>query len=913
MHPGTPTFRIFVSSTFSDLKEERNALNRSVFPALERLCEERGARFQAIDLRWGVRQEAGLGHQTMRICLDEVKRCQEARTKPNFLILLGDRYGWRPLPAEIPTDEWNRIAAHLTGQGPEGVARLRRLEEWYQLDRNARTEADPPGTGAWLLKPRTQPPYNDSQKWETEVERPLRQILADATAALQLAEKARLKYGASATEQEISRGALEEDDAPQHVFCFFRAIDGLPADPTAEGFRDLIRVDPSAGQPGDLILDPAADELLARLKGASGTLRARLGRDENFFEYRAEWLPLPESLSAEEWSVLLGRLEAERNAALERVERRAELERDDAHAAEMLTRLRALIEEWYQPEPGGSARLSPRFATLDQRERIDLERRLRRAVFHEKRPPISTGHLDRLCEDVHRVLSGVILAELDRLDAEKQRDRVTELDEEIAAHERFALERLRSKQPPNRSFFTGRTAALDRIAAYVSGASPTPLALLGEPGSGKSSVMAKAVELARQTYGDERVVSRFIGWTPGSAVVRELLDSLCRQISRAYEINEATPSDYRELVQELPKRLTLASAEKPLILFLDALDQISDADNARNLVWLPTELPPSVRVVVSTSTEPDDIETVLRRRLPAENRVDLDDMDVKEADQLLGIWFDDVGRTLQGRPRSSNQPAEGQWKRVLGCFEKCPRPLFLKLAFEEARRWRSFDTEAETPLASDLQPLIRQLFGRLAARPNHGATLVSAFLGYLMAARHGLTEDEVLKVLGRDDAVLEEVKRFHQPPEEKLPVVLWSRLYFDLEPYLRQRKADETSLFAFYHRQLELVARQDYLVPVQGGRHHALADYFGPQSVYLGEAKTPNLRKLSELPYQQTHAGDMWNELHQTLTDFEFLEAKCTHIAVTTEGSGDAARKVYGGVYELQEDYRTALKAFEAS
>jgi hypothetical protein len=51
----------------------------------------------------------------------------------------------------------------------------------------------------------------------------------------------------------------------------------------------------------------------------------------------------------------------------------------------------------------------------------------------------------------------------------------------------------------------------------------------------------------------------------------------------------------------------------------------------------------------------------------------------------------------------------------------------------------------------------------------------------------------------------------------------------------------------------------------------------------------------------------MWDELYTTLTDFDFLEAKCTHVAVTTEGSGSTARKVYGGVYELQEDYRVAL------
>jgi hypothetical protein len=41
----TRTFRVFVSSTFEDLKAERDALQRDVFPRLRKLCEANGARF----------------------------------------------------------------------------------------------------------------------------------------------------------------------------------------------------------------------------------------------------------------------------------------------------------------------------------------------------------------------------------------------------------------------------------------------------------------------------------------------------------------------------------------------------------------------------------------------------------------------------------------------------------------------------------------------------------------------------------------------------------------------------------------------------------------------------------------------------------------------------------------------------
>lgn len=70
------TFRVFVSSAFNDLIEERNALQREVFPKPRQLCQEHGCRFQAIDLRWGVREEAALDQRTVPICIVESERCQ---------------------------------------------------------------------------------------------------------------------------------------------------------------------------------------------------------------------------------------------------------------------------------------------------------------------------------------------------------------------------------------------------------------------------------------------------------------------------------------------------------------------------------------------------------------------------------------------------------------------------------------------------------------------------------------------------------------------------------------------------------------------------------------------------------------------------------------------------------------------
>jgi type IV secretory pathway VirB9-like protein len=121
MPTATRTFRVFVSSTFEDLKAERDALQRHVFPRLRTLCEANNARFQAIDLRWGVRDEAALDQQTLEICLREIERCQQTGIKPNFIVLLGDESQARH--ADLARHFFAKPAARL--RGPHGCGKFR--------------------------------------------------------------------------------------------------------------------------------------------------------------------------------------------------------------------------------------------------------------------------------------------------------------------------------------------------------------------------------------------------------------------------------------------------------------------------------------------------------------------------------------------------------------------------------------------------------------------------------------------------------------------------------------------------------------------------------------------------------------------------------------------------------------------
>ena len=57
-------FRVFLSSTFSDFREEWDAL-RSVWKELETWCSAQDASFQVVDLRWGITEDVALSHDTI--------------------------------------------------------------------------------------------------------------------------------------------------------------------------------------------------------------------------------------------------------------------------------------------------------------------------------------------------------------------------------------------------------------------------------------------------------------------------------------------------------------------------------------------------------------------------------------------------------------------------------------------------------------------------------------------------------------------------------------------------------------------------------------------------------------------------------------------------------------------------------
>ena len=186
--------KFFLSSTFLDFQQERDALQQNVFPRLKALCANNGFQFQPVDLRWGVEKEVIENNQAIDFCLNEVERCI-SHPQPSMLILVGQRYGWIPIPSRIPQEIWKTIIQHLS---TEDAALLR---QWYAVDNNDVTPH-------FYLQEK-----GSLSNW-SEIEEKLRALFVTVA---KHAHNLPADYQYSATEREI-RHALTNDVVSSVVF-----------------------------------------------------------------------------------------------------------------------------------------------------------------------------------------------------------------------------------------------------------------------------------------------------------------------------------------------------------------------------------------------------------------------------------------------------------------------------------------------------------------------------------------------------------------------------------------------------------------------------------------------------------------------------------------------------------------------
>ena len=780
-------FRVFVSSSFTDLKEERNRLQEFVFPRLQELCTSHGCLFQAIDLRWGISNEAGLDQKTMQICFDELRRCQNTSPRPNFIVLLGDRYGWQPLPEKIPSDEFDCISRNIRSEKGSKL-----FNKWYKEDTNARVKnKSQQSISTYILQPRTGE-YINYGFYNKNVQIPLTTLLQKIVAQIdsEIINKGRYLY--SATHQEIIRGAMQQKKDTNHIFGFYREISNLGE--LTQTLPEMTAA-PFVDTDIDNCFDFVAYDKLQKLKSE---LAVHLGI-ENIFNYQEKW-------------------------------------QDKSLTTDFLGKLPVTLKECQLNFP-------------------------------------SDHQPTNLCEAVWCKLRQVIENEIAAIDHKSA------LQVEIESH--TALRVARSKG------FVGQSQSLLKINSYLNSRAKEPIVLYGSSGMGKTTLLAKVVDdygQEFQSYTDKKniILERYIGVTPYSFEIKSLLVGICSQIQQEYgQQIVQPPDDIQQLSLMFKQLLALATIKKPMLIVLDALDQLHSADDAHLLAWLPIEIPEHVKIIISTTSDDAAVLlTTLRNRLKQSLFIELKGFSAIDADQTLSLWLDNIGRKITDKQRLE----------ILNGFERSRLPLYLKLAFEEARHWHSYDSHSHS-LGETVSEIVENFLSRLSRPDNHGCFFVARSLGYLCAAKNGLSEDEMIKILSSDKALFQQLKKeypHHAIIGVQIPIVVWSRLYHDLSPYLTERAVNGTFLMTFYHRQIGKIVENKYCKGKEKlERHLQLGDYFSHTDLIF---KVQNgalsgdllqIRKATEQVWQWIHAQE-WERAFENLTNFQFLEYMVMHNSFAT-------------------------------
>lgn len=468
------------------------------------------------------------------------------------------------------------------------------------------------------------------------------------------------------------------------------------------------------------------------------------------------------------------------------------------------------------------------------------------------------------------------------------------LEEERAAMDAFVEERT------ERYVVGSREPVFRALAAHLDGRDGNGLlCVVGTPGSGKSALMGRFSRdcEARAATGGATLLTHFVGASAASTNMRLVLRRFCHELARAAGIADEIPDGYDKLRETFPKFLEQAAATRPVWILIDAVNQLDPAFDAREMRWLPDTLPPNARVVLSALAGPS-LDALRRRHAPPLELV-LDPISDTDATAIVGAFLARYRKTLDAAQRGA-----------LLAKTDARVPLYLLTALEELRTLGTYEEISQriSSLPERVQPLYTWILDRLEHDPGFrgadgalvGADIVRRYCSLLATGRAGMAESELVDLIAPGDPAR------GIRPDHLGNVAALQRL---LRPYLMPRG----ELTDFFHGQLREAVAARYLSNSDQVRaaHCAVALYFRGKADPGGDASWTGLhpRAFAELPYHQTHA-ELWDDVYKTMTDLAFLEAKCTHVAVTTTGTGEDATTVYGGVYDLLEDYRLALERF---
>lgn len=408
------------------------------------------------------------------------------------------------------------------------------------------------------------------------------------------------------------------------------------------------------------------------------------------------------------------------------------------------------------------------------------------------------------------------------------------LERERAEHNAFAATRT--------GVYVCRQAYMDVLDTHATDSGGQPLLVVGESGSGKSALLANWARRHEQDHPNRIVVTHFVGGSTGSANWQAMVRRLIGELAARFGFEVEIPTEPDLLRQKFAETLARADARGGAVLVVDALNQLEDREGALELRWLPEILPREIRLVASTLPG-KALEAAAGRGWPK-----------LEVEPLVQVERRRLTVELLAQSTKALSPA------LVDKITAAPQtssPLFLRVLLEELRVFGSHEQLPDRIdrylRAADTPELFEHVLARYETDFERDRLhLVRDAFSLLWAGRHGLTEAELLDLLGSGG---------------RLPHAVWTPLLLTAESNLLNR----SGVLSFSHHHLRDAIQRRYLrtAAEQAAAHRVLAGFFdSPERRY-----TP--RAVDELPWQLTQSENL-RRLSGLLADLRFFQPAWT-------------------------------------
>jgi nephrocystin-3 len=304
------------------------------------------------------------------------------------------------------------------------------------------------------------------------------------------------------------------------------------------------------------------------------------------------------------------------------------------------------------------------------------------------------------------------------------------LQRERQSHREYAAARcvLNVGRHSNFNWLDEQVASADRSASVV----------IGESGSGKTSFICNWVRSLRDSHPRLYVLEHYVGCTLESTMLENMLRRICNEIKQRFSIQQNVASDLATLVLEFPRWLSepvLRGFE--LVLVIDALNQLQEKNEARELGWLPLRVPRGCHLVVST-LRGACLDCLSARSWPMRSI-----MPLSHSEKLIFAqhYYRLFGKTL----------SESQLKIVAAKPQAC-NPLFVMLVLDYLRKnavFENMDELARELMSCDDVPALLACLFRKIAHELHEKTSVTleSVLVLVYASLRGLSEGDAQRIL----------------------------------------------------------------------------------------------------------------------------------------------------------------------